>query len=146
MPQLRRQEYPKPVIPIAPMIDVVFLMLIYFMATSSLERQEADIAFQLPGLVEQSEALELPEEQIIEIRADGQVIVNDYTYDRPGAPAYHELAGMLHRFRQSTEANHTKAIVTLVPDDGVPHQVIVRVMDAINRAGIAGVNFALTEE
>ena len=83
MPRLKRREHPKPSIPIAPMIDCVFLMLIYFMVTSSLEQQEADIAFQLPGLVEQSDPLELPDEQIIELDAAGQVVVNEYRYDAP---------------------------------------------------------------
>jgi len=146
MPTLRQPEAPKPSIPIAPMIDVVFLMLIYFMVTSSLEKQEADITFQLPGLVEQSEPIVLPAEQIIEIRADGQVIVNDYAYDSPGATRYRELAGMLQRFRQASEANQTTATVTLAPADATPHQAIVRVMDAVSLAGIEGVNFALTEE
>ena len=31
---------------IAPMIDCVFLMLIYFMVSATLQRQEADISFQ----------------------------------------------------------------------------------------------------
>ena len=82
-------------VPIAPMIDVVFLLLIYFMVSSTLEQQEADLSFQLPGTVEQTEPLDLPDEQIIEIRPDGQVVVNDYPYDDPGASQLNELASML---------------------------------------------------
>jgi biopolymer transport protein ExbD len=146
MPRLKTRTHPRPSMPIAPMIDCVFLMLIYFMVTSSLERQEADIAFSLPGLVEQSDPLELPDEQIIELSADGQVVVNEYRYDYPEAPRFAELAAMLHRFREACEANKVECVVTIAPDDATPHRMIVKVMDAIARAGIDHANFALAEE
>ena len=85
MRSLKKKPEDKPAIPIAPLIDAVFLLLIYFMVTSSLEKQEADISFELPGTVEQEEPVELPDEQVIEIREDGQIVVNEYNYDRPGA-------------------------------------------------------------
>ncbi|BET67055.1 biopolymer transporter ExbD [Opitutales bacterium ASA1] len=131
---------------IAPMIDVVFLLLIYFMVTSTLQKQEADIAFQLPGVAALDEPLELPDEQIIEIDATGQVTVNDYRYDAPGARRLVQLAAMLTRFKQSSDANRVEAVVTIAPADGVAHQIVVRVMDACARAGIENVNFALGDD
>jgi len=146
MPIPRAKPSPKPTIPIAPMIDCVFLMLIYFMVTSSLERQEADIAFQLPGVVEQSDPLELPDEQIIELTAEGQAIVNEYGYDRPQARRFSELAAMLTRFKQASDANKVDCVVTIAPHDATPHQMVVKVMDAISFARIDNVNFALGDE
>ena len=130
----------------APMIDAVFLLLIYFMVTSSLERQEADISFQLPGTVEQIETLDIPDEQIIEITADNQVIVNDYKYDSPHAKRLIELQAMLTRYKETSDANRVEAIVTISPADAVAHQIIVRVMDACTKAGIKAVNFAFYED
>lgn len=135
----------KPTIPIAPMIDCVFLLLIYFMVSATLERQEADISFQLPGTVQQDETLDMPDEQIIEIDDRGQVIVNEFAYDSPEALRLTELAAMLSRFRQASEANQAEALVTIAPADGARHQTIVKVMDAISMAGIKGVNFAVTD-
>ncbi len=143
MAQLRRRTEEKVGIPIAPMIDVVFLLLIYFMVSSTLERQEADLSFQLPGSVEQDEPLDLPDEQIIEIREDGQVVVNDYPYDTPDSDRLDELAAMLTRFREASAANKVEAIVTVAPADLVAHARIVKVMDACSVAGIEAVNFAL---
>jgi biopolymer transport protein ExbD len=133
-------------VPIAPMIDVVFLLLIYFMVSSTLEQQEADLSFQLPGTVEQSEPLDLPDEQIIEIRADGQVVVNDYPYDTPEVSRFDELAAMLTRFKEASRANKVEAIVTISPADAVPHGQIVKVMDACSVAEIEAVNFALGDD
>ncbi len=130
-------------VPIAPMIDVVFLLLIYFMVSSTLERQEADLSFQLPGTIEQEEPMEIPDEQIIEIRDDGQVVVNDYPYDSPDSTQLLELAAMLTRFRESSEANKVEAMVTIAPGETVAHAQIVRVLDACSIAGIEAVNFAL---
>ncbi len=146
MARLPRREFPRPQFPIAPMIDVVFLLLIYFMVSASLQRQEADISFQLPGLIEQTEPLEMPDEQIIEITAEGQVIVNEFAYDAPEAPRFKELAAMLARFRQTSEANKTESRITLAPADTVTHQTIIKVMDACSLAGIRQVNFAIGEE
>ncbi len=146
MPRRRKKREIRPNIPIAPMIDVVFLMLIYFMVTSSLERAEADISFQLPGLVEQTDPVEMPDEQIIEITAEGQVIVNEFAYDRPDAPRFTELAAMLNRFREASEANRVDAIVTIAPADGTPHRQVIKVMDALSFADIDQINFALGEE
>ncbi len=140
---LRKRNRPKPQMAIAPMIDCVFLMLIYFMVSSTLERQEADISFQLPGVVEQSEPVEMPDEQIIEIRADGTLVVNEFEYDSPGAGRMVQLTATLTRFRQASEANQVDATVTIQPDLNTTHQTIIRVMDACSAAGITAVNFAM---
>lgn len=142
----KRRSEPGALFQIAPMIDVVFLLLIYFMVGATLQKQEADVSFQLPGVVEQETQLELPDEQILEIRADGQVVVNEHPYDRPGSAALPELTVLLTRFRQASAANKVDAIVTIAPDDATPHQVIVNVMDACARAGLEHVNFALGDE
>lgn len=142
----KKQAPDKPSIPIAPMIDCVFLLLIYFMVSATLQRQEADVSFQLPGTVEQDEPLEMPDEQIIEITAEGQVVVNDHPYDLPASPRFLELASMLTRFREAATANQVEAQVTVAPADGTPHQTIIKVMDAISMAGIKGVNFSIGED
>ncbi|MGC6424413.1 MAG: ExbD/TolR family protein [Lentimonas sp.] len=143
MAKLRKKVEDKVGIPIAPMIDVVFLLLIYFMVSSTLEKQEADLSFQLPGSVEQEAPLDFSDEQIIEIREDGQVIVNEYPYDSPEASVLNELAAMLTRYREASAANKVDAIVTIAPADAVAHAVIVKVMDACSQADIEAINFAL---
>ncbi|MEC7236165.1 MAG: biopolymer transporter ExbD, partial [Verrucomicrobiota bacterium] len=116
---------------------------IYFMVTSSLEKQEADISFELPGTVEQEEPVELPDEQIIEIRENGQIVVNEYNYDAPDAKRLIQLEAMLTRLQEASVANKTTTQVTIAPDQKTRHAVIIRVMDAVTAAGITGVNFAI---
>jgi len=127
------------------MIDCVFLLLIYFMVSATLEKQEADLSFELPGTVEQSEPVEMPDEQVIEIREDGQVVVNEFTYDSPASSQFLELAAMLTRFKEASTANKVEAVVTISPADLALHDSIIKVMDAVAIAEIDSVNFALSE-
>ena len=145
MRRLKKKPQSKPQIPIAPLIDAVFLLLIYFMVTSSLEKQEADISFELPGTVEQQEPLELPDEQVIEIRENGQIVVNEYSYDSPQSNRLIQLQAMLTRLQESSLANKTMTQVTIAPDPKTRHARIIMVMDAIAAAGITGVNFSLKD-
>ena len=145
MRKLEKKAEAKPQIPIAPLIDAVFLLLIYFMVTSSLERQEADISFELPGTVEQDEPLEMPDEQIIEIRENGQVVINEYNYDTPNARRLIELQAMLTRLQEASRANKTETQVTIAPAPTTRHDRIIDVMDAVAAADITGINFALEE-
>lgn len=145
MPRIKRKQI-QAEFQIAPMIDCVFLLLIYFIMTSTLKRQEADISFQLPGTVEQTEPMEIPDEQFIEIRQDGNVVVNDYPYGNISDPRLLALEAMLKRYREASEANKAVAQVTVQPSDTTPHLGVVKVMDACSRAKIDSVNFALGED
>ena len=118
----------------------------YYLVTSTLDKQEADISFQLPGVVEQSEPVDMPDEQIIEIDEAGQVVVNEYTYDSPDSSRLLELTGMLTRFKEASDANKVEALVTIAPSDATTHQMIIKVMDACSIAGIKGVDFSIGEE
>ena len=129
-------------LPISPLIDVVFLLLFYFLVSATIEKQETDISFNLPGTIKQSEPLEMPDEQVVQVMEDGQAVVNDYSYDSPAALRYRELETMLRRFRQSSEANLVEPRITIAPNDKTPHEMVVKVMDACSHAGIESVTFA----
>ena len=60
-------------IQIAPLIDVVFLLLIYFMVTTTLIKKEADIGFILPANISVEEMKDIPVEALIEIQRDGTI-------------------------------------------------------------------------
>lgn len=129
-------------LPIAPMIDIVFLLLFYFMVSATIQKQEADISFSLPGRIQQDEPIEMPDEQIVQILANGQALVNDYPYDSPDEKRYRQLETMLNRFREASESNQVEARITLAPHDEATHEMVVKVMDACSHAGIESVTFA----
>lgn len=146
MKSRRKKQEEKVEIPITPMIDAVFLLLIFFMVTSTLHRQEADISFALPGVAEQSDSVEIPDEQVIEIYEDGQVVLNDLEYDDPKSQEMPELLKMLERFRQTAKANKVEAMITIAPADGVKQQRVIDVLNTCAAADIANVTFAAGED
>ncbi len=125
-----------------PMIDMVFLLLVFFMVTAKPIKQESDISLGLPGALEQEEVVDIPDEQRIVIEPSGQVVLNDLRIDSPESTALPELITILKRFKEASDANQADALVTLAPDDTVTHQRIVDVLNACAIAGIEGVTFA----
>ena len=89
--KLRHQTVVKAEVDMTPMIDCVFLLLVFFMVSSTFNKQEADISFALPGTADQSESVEIPDEQIIQITENGNVFLNDLEYDAPTDPDMPEL-------------------------------------------------------
>ena len=129
-----------------PMIDMVFLLLVFFMVTAKPITPESDVGLQLPGTVAQEEVLDLPDEQRIEIRADGQVLLNDMPLDDPANRELPQLIATLTRFKEATDANNAEALITIAADDQALHQRIVDVMNACAVAGIKGITFATEDD
>lgn len=116
---------------IAPLIDVVLLLLIFFMLTSTFYAAEA-IDLDLPDATTATPADELP--LVVGLIADGTISVD-------GVPvAEADLIAHL-----KTRINSEERAVTLKSDAGVNVQAMIRVMDAIRLAGGRRVSLA-TEE
>jgi biopolymer transport protein ExbD len=129
-----------------PMIDMVFLLLVFFLVASRPMKEEADLGMQLPGQVEQDTPVDLPDEQQIEILPSGQVVLNEQPLDTPESTDLPTLRTTLRRFKQTADANKAEALVTLNPADEVPHQRIADVMNVCAQVGITGVTFAGSSE
>jgi len=128
------------------MIDVCFLLLFFYIVTSKPIKPEGDLSMTLPGTVSQEEVLEIPDEQRIEIKANGQVVLNDLPVDSPADRDMPALLQTLKRYRESCDANGSQALVTLAPEDDAIHQRIADVMNVCARAGLHGVTFAQDAE
>ena len=125
-----------------PMIDMVFLLLVFFMVTARPTKPESDIKMTLPGSVGQETRVDLPDEQRILIQADGQVVLNGLAIDSPASSHLPELVTILTRYKRAADLSQSNALVTLDPHDGVRHQRIVDVLGACAQAGILGITFA----
>ncbi|HET7237628.1 MAG TPA: biopolymer transporter ExbD [Terrimicrobiaceae bacterium] len=143
---MKRTEHPQIELQIAPMIDVCFLLLFFYILTSKPVKPEADISMTLPGTVAQEESLEIPDEQRISILQNGQVALNDLPMDEPGSRELPSLFKTLVRFKESADANRSEALITVDAADDSHHQRIVDVLNVCARAGIRGVTFAASEE
>ena len=143
---MKRIEHPQIELQIAPMIDVCFLLLFFYILTSKPVKPEADMHMTLPGTVAQQEAIDIPDEQRITISDNGQIILNDLPIDKPNSTELTALLATLKRFKESADANKTEALITLDVSDNASHQRVVDVLNVCANAGITGVTFAGAEQ
>jgi biopolymer transport protein ExbD len=140
--RLRRKDTQTVEMQMGPMIDMVFLLLVFFMVSAKPIKQESDINIGLPGTVAQEEVVDIPDEQRIQIQAGGQVVLNEQPMDGPDSPDMPKLLATLKRFKESAAANKSEALITIDADDAANHQRIVAVLNICARAEITGVTFA----
>ena len=126
---------------IAPMIDVVFVILLFFIVQASDIQVENAHVTKLPGTVETTGDTPTPDEIAVRIEDDGQVYLNDDPLDTPEAKNLPELAGSLNQLRESSDASKSEVLVTIYANDLARYERVVDVLDALSRAKISNVSF-----
>ena len=126
---------------VSPLIDVVFLLLIYFIVTTTLLRREGDLAFILPAQTPPDVVVELPLEVVIQIMKDGTVqmggvlfAANDYVLQ--------DLANQVRDQKAVAKAQHSVFFVNILPSKDALHSRIINVMDACSSAGVKNLSFS----
>ena len=121
---------------IAPMIDVVFVILVFFMALAAQIRIEQILQTRLPGVAVAGSPTEFFDEQILQVAEDGEVTLNDEVFDSPEVRDLPQLTNTLGQLQASSDAAKTKLVVTLISH---PDSAYERTIDALNALAAAGV-------
>jgi biopolymer transport protein ExbD len=132
---------------IAPMIDVVFVIMLFFMVMAGAVKVEKELNTTLPGTAEPSGAQDFVDEQIITISDQGEVALNDEPMDE-GNKGHElpQLTATLMRLKQASEAAKTPVIVTIISDQGAKYSRTVDVLDALAVAQVPNVTFTVSDE
>ena len=131
---------------IAPMIDVVFVILVFFMALAAQIRIEQILQTKLPGVAVASSSTEFFDEQILQIAEDGEVTLNDEIFDGPDVHDLPQLTNTLGQLQASSDAAKTKLVITLISHPDSAYQRTIEVLNALAAAGVSNVTFTATEE
>ena len=126
---------------IAPMIDVVFVILLYFMVAAGSQQKENAHNTTLPGTEPPKDGTVMPDEVSIMIEDDGQVYLNDDPLDGPEVKLLPELAGSLIQLKQASDSAGSKILVTVYANELAKYSRVVDVLDALTRAKISDVTF-----
>jgi biopolymer transport protein ExbD len=126
---------------IAPMIDVVFVILLFFIAQASTIQVENAHVTKLPGTVESSTETVLPDEIAVRVEDDGQVYLNDDPLDGPEVKNLPEFASSLNALREASDASKSKVLVTIYANELARYERVIDVLDALSRARITDVTF-----
>lgn len=121
---------------ITPMLDVVFLLLCFFVATSVYSQWENEISIQLPTASTGDVPDRLPGEIIVNVASDGAIRVNgrDLTPDELGL-----------RLRAVASAFPGQPIV-LRADKDASYEHVMRVLDECRKSDIWNISFATQGE
>jgi len=119
-------------VPLAPMLDVLFLLLIFFATTSTYRAVEQQIAINLP--VSQTAATDQPgrHDILININNDGSIIVSGGTVSLE----------QLHTMLKQLAVDYPDDRVIIRGDQLVPYGRVIGVMDAARAAGFGRIHFA----
>lgn len=130
--QVRREL---PALNLTPLIDIVFLLLIFFMVTTSFSR-ETRLLVSLP---EASGSAENATESIeVLVDKEGGYAIN-------GRRLVNAEVDSLVRGLELESGGDVSLLVVLVADAEVQHQSVVTAMEAIGRAGFTSLSIATRE-
>lgn len=117
---------------IAPMIDVVFLLLCFFVTSQIFSQWETSIDIQLPTAQSAQAPDRLPGEIIVNVTREGDTVVNQQVLD---AESLEALLGRIVRLFPGQP-------VLIRADKATAYEHIIRVLDLCRRMDIWNVSFA----
>jgi len=126
---------------IAPLIDVVFLLLIYFMVTASLIKKEGDISFVLPATVPSTDIVTIPLEVLIEIDEDGTVVLESLQFPRQDEKL-DDLVSQVRSLKAVAKSQQSPFFVNILPHRNTLHERVINVMDACAAAEVESLTFS----
>mgnify|MGYP003572052677 FL=1 len=131
---IRPQRKDSPELNLTPLIDVVFLLLIFFMVSTTFDK-ESRIKVELPEAATQDEKSD--EDQVLDIVVDarGRYFVNQ-------KEVVNSDIGTLKRAIEKMAAERTDLPVIITADAKATHQSVIKVMDAASQLGFVNMTFS----
>ena len=126
---------------IAPMVDVVFVIMLFFMVLAGSVKIENGLNTKLPGTEEPEQSTSLPDEIAIRIEDDGQVYLNEDPLDTPENKDLPELTRNLMDLKTSSDASKSQVLVTIYAAEQAKYERVVNVLDSLTQAKIGNVTF-----
>jgi biopolymer transport protein ExbD len=124
----------QPEVNLTSLIDVVLLLLIFFMVSTSFVKQ-SQIAIRLPEAESTAVVEEVPEKIDIMITETGTYLIN-------GRELINNRAETIRNALQKASAGNNKLPLTISADANAKHQYVVTAMDVAGRLGFSRISIA----
>ncbi len=118
---------------IAPMVDVVFVLMLFFMASAGMKMRELELPIILPGA-----GNGITPAIVIAIDNDGRVSINEQPY---GNADDKSLGGLRHWLTGVVTQFGIEEPVIIRPASGTQHERIMQVLNAAAASGVVKVTF-----
>jgi biopolymer transport protein ExbD len=138
-------EEPDPALDISSLIDVCFLLLIYFLVTSTIKPRESDLGMALPAAAPSTELPDI-DPLFIKIEASGAIFTGvgasqqamDSDMSVRQLPLLHSQLDM---YAKGAKAADSKPLVQIWADEGSTQQRVIDVLNALAEVDINSVTF-----
>ena len=134
----------EPALDISSLIDVCFLLLIYFLVTSTIKPRESDLGLQLPGPASETSDPPEIEPMLIHIEGSGAIYTgaDKQPMDMDGSSREVPLLDAALKFyKQGVDAAGEKPLVQIYATDESHHQRVIDVLNSLAGVGISSVTF-----
>ncbi len=122
---------------IAPMVDVVFVIMLFFMASAGAQVVQKELGVMLPASANANPSSAPLAPVVLDIRVDGQVLYNQQPVDTPGDKKLPELRQRLGDLMNRLPANP----VIIRPEAQVIQERVIDVLDAAAVAKVKNLSF-----
>lgn len=126
--QFRRQKNAEVSVNLTPLIDVVFLLLIFFMVSTTFTK-ETHLSLDLPEATGEEQKIKVKQIEII-IDVSGQYVINGQSL------VSSKLETIIAALKQVSEGNIETPLV-ISADANTPHQAVITAMDAAGQLGFS---------
>lgn len=130
-----RKSQEEPEINFIPLIDVLLVILIFLMITTTYSRY-AELQINLPTGVEVDSEAQRPQQITLGITAGGKYMINGHSI------AFVDVSGLSRDLRASAETLK-KPVVVISADGQAPHQAVIHAMQAAQSAGLGQISFTV---
>lgn len=120
---------------IAPMLDVMFVLLMFFMVMAGQQVKEAELGVSVPGSGQPSSTAKTP--VTLRISPDGVVTFNDTPVD---SREDREMPKLRARLKNLIEAFAEQSVI-IRPNDRAPYQRVVDVLNACGAERVKNLTF-----
>ena len=133
---------------LTPLIDIVFLLLIFFMVSTTFSK-ESQLRIRLPDASPNAEVEQRPSRLVVAITASG-----DYSIRGPNESTGHHLlsrersvlAQAMAKAKAKAKAKVAQGtddlVVVIRADRKTPHEAVVRAMDVARKLGLVRITFS----
>lgn len=128
----RQRQSEDATINLTPMIDVVFLLVIFFMVGSEFSEAESHIRVNVPSVGEMQSITRLPDERVVEISSQGDVMLDGAPVSMP------QLAEILRQ----QHADYPALKVAVRGDGETSFQRIAEVLQVVRSSGVEQMGIA----
>lgn len=128
---------------IAPMIDVVFVIMLFFMVMAGAMKMEKILPAKLPGIPVNS-SVKLPDLEVtLGVEEDGTILLNDESFDTAASKELPALTATLQRLKTAADQQSDRVLVSIMADKEARYERVIDALNALAKAHISNVTFAV---